>query len=167
MAYYSDKKGNNHPNSKRYTDEEKNAFCELAQSVGIGRAIRELKYPTYTAGMMWMEQRGIEPAHNELMEKARKYHKFYKTEDMLKTVDEALSVIESMYAEVETPDDAKKLAEAVQKLMNTRLLLEGKANSISEKRETTQQDLEIAELLRSEEAKVNSNSPVERTIPTE
>lgn len=139
--------------AKRYSDDEQSVFCELAQTLGIGRAIRELGYPTFATAMMWMDKRGIEPAHNDLMEKARKYHRFYKTEDMLKTVDDALAVVEEMYAKVETPDDAKKLAEAVQKLMNTRLLLEGKANSITEKRETTQQDLEIAELLRAETAK--------------
>lgn len=139
--------------AKRYTDEEQAVFCELAQSIGIGRTIRELGYPTYPTAMMWMNKRGVEPAHNDLMDKARQFQRFYQTEDLIKTIDDGLAVVEEMYATVETPDEAKKLAEAIQKLVNTRLLLEGKANAITEKRETTQQDLEIAEMLRAEQAK--------------
>lgn len=149
-------------NGKRYTDEEQSEFCELAQVIGIGRAIRELKYPSFPTAILWMEKRGIEPAHNDIMATARKYQRFYAAEDLIKVIDDAVSVTEEMYAKVETPDDAKKLAEAIQKLMNTRLLLEGKANSISEKRETTQADLEIAELLRIEEAKqTDTNVPLD------
>ena len=47
----------------------------------------------------------------------------------------------------------KKVAEAMQKLVNTRLLLEGKATSINEKRETSKMDLEIADLINAEKAK--------------
>jgi len=149
-------------NGKRYSDEEQKEFCELAQVIGIGRAIRELGYPTFTTAIMWMDKRGIEPAHNNIMETARKYQRFYQTEDLLKTVDDGIAVIEEMYSKVQTPDDAKKLAEAIQKLMNTRLLLEGKANTISEKRETTQADLELAELLRIERAKQQQDEQVDK-----
>ena len=139
--------------SKRYTDKEQSEFCETAQIIGIGRAIRELGYPSFPTAILWMQKRGIEPAHNDIMETARKYQRFYETEDLLKTIDDGIAVVEEMFATAQTADDAKKLAEAIQKLMNTRLLLEGKANSISEKRETTQQDLEIAEMLRAERVK--------------
>jgi hypothetical protein len=138
---------------KRYSDKEQAEFCELAQEVGVGRAVRELGYPSFPMAYQWLAKRGIEPKHSNIMENARKFHRFYQTEDLLKTIDDGLAVIEEMYANVQTPDDAKKLAEAIQKLMNTRLLLEGKANAITEKRETTQQDLEIAELIRVEQAK--------------
>lgn len=139
--------------AKRYSDQEQAEFCELAQYVGIGAAIRELGYPTYPAAMLWMEKRGIEPKQIDLMAKARQFHKYYQAEDLLKTVDEAMSVVTGLYAKVETADDAKKLADAVSRLVNARLLLEGKANSITEKREVTQQDLELAEMLRAEKIK--------------
>jgi hypothetical protein len=144
--------------AKRYNDEEQAVFCDLAQQLGIGRAIRELGYPSFSNGMIWMQKRGIEPAHDNLMENARKFHRYYRTEDLLKVVDDAMAVTEEMYAKAETPDDAKKLAEATQKLVNTRLLLEGKATSITDKRETTQADLEIAEMLRAEQAKQSTQS---------
>lgn len=138
---------------KRYTDEEQATFCELAQEIGVGRAIRELGYPSFPMAYAWLDKRGIEPKADDIMAKARKFQRFYQTEDLLRTIDDAIAVTEEMYATVQTADEAKKLAEAVQKLMNTRLLLEGKANAITEKRETTQADLEIAELLRLEKAK--------------
>ena len=100
-------------NATRYTDEEQGDFCELAQTIGIGRAIRELGYPSFPTAIGWMEKRGIEPAHNDIMATARKYQRFYETEDLLRQVDDALAVVEEMYAKVETPDDAKKLAEAI------------------------------------------------------
>lgn len=142
--------------AKRYTDEEQAAYCELAQYVGIGAAIRELGYPSYPAAMMWMEKRGVEPKEVDIMAKARQFHKYYQAEDLLKTIDEAMSVITSLYSSIETAAEAKQLAEAISKLVNSRQLLEGKANSIVEKRETTQQDLEIAEMLRVEAAKQSS-----------
>jgi hypothetical protein len=49
---------------------------------------------------------------------------------------------------VETADDAKKLSESLQKLVNTRLLLEGKSTSITEKREVSAEDTEFEKALR-------------------
>ena len=146
-----------------YSDQQQAEFCALAQEIGVGRAIRELGYPTHPTAYSWMSKRGIEPKHSHIMDNALKFHRFYKTEDLLKTVDEGIAVIEEMYSKIKTADEAKKLAEAIQKLMNTRLLLEGKANTISEKREVTQADLEIAELLRTERAK-QSSTPAEEHV---
>lgn len=154
-------KKDNSVHGKRYSEEQQAEFCEMAQSIGVGAAIRELGYPSYAMGVMWLDKRGIEPKAIDVMAKAREFHKYYQAEDLLKTVDEAMSVVTSMYASIETADDAKKLADAVSKLVNARLLLEGKANSISEKRETTQQDLELAELLRVEKAKQSIPNEVE------
>lgn len=143
---------------KTYTDEQKAEYCELAQYVGIGAAIRELGYPSYPTATMWMEQMGIEPKAVDVMAKARMFHKYYKVEDMLKVVDEAMGVVTDLYSTITTADEAMKLANAVAKLVNARQLLEGKANSIIEKRETTQQDLEIVELLNMQKAQNNAFS---------
>lgn len=140
-----------------YTDEQQADFCSLAQEIGIGRAIRELGYPTYPAAVRWLNARGVKPNVDKVMQEAKKWHTYYQVEDMLMAIDNGMSVVEELYASCSTPDDAKKLAEAMQKLANTRLLLEGKANSITEKRETSQQDLEIAELLRAEQARQGLN----------
>lgn len=139
-----------------YTDEDQATFCELAQYVGIGAAIRELGYPSYPTAMMWLEKRGVEPKRINIMERAREFHAYYKAEDMLKVVDEALSVVQSLYSKVETADDAMKLSNAVAKLVNARQTLEGKASSIIEKREVTQTDLEIIGLL-NEQKSINQD----------
>lgn len=132
---------------KTYTDEEQATYCELAQYVGIGAAIRELGYPTYPTAMMWLEKRGLEAKKSDIMAKAREFHQYYKAEDMLKVVDEAMAVVTDLYSTINSADEAMKLANAIAKLVNARQLLEGKASSIIEKRETTQTDLEIMGLL--------------------
>ena len=137
-----------------YSDEDQSKFCEMAQEVGIGRAIRELGYPkSYTTGIYWMKARGVKPNIDKVMQQAKLWHTFYEAEDLLEQIDTAMATCQELMLTVSSADEMKKLAEAMQKLVNTRLLLEGKANSIVEKRETTQQDLEIQELLNAERAK--------------
>lgn len=145
----------NKAHGKRYSDEEMAIYCELAQAVGIGRAIRELGYPTHTTAMVWMHDRGVEPLDVDVLAEARKFARLYEAYDLIKIIDDSIATAQELSSKAETADDIKKCAEAVQRLVNTRLLLEGKANSITEKRETTQADLEIAELLRAEQAKQN------------
>lgn len=153
--------------TKEYSEEQKAEFCERAQDFGIGRTIRELGYPkSYQTAIRWMEQRGVKPNIDRAMSKAKLWHTFYEMEDLLEQVDTAMSVVQEILVNAETPDDVKRIAEAMQKLVNTRLLLEGKATSIMEKREKTQQDLEIEELIREErmknalkEASIESSQP--------
>lgn len=138
---------------KTYTDEQKAEFCDLAREIGIGRAIRELKYPTYPAAVSWLRARGVEPNVDRTMQAIKQYHTRYTIEDILIQFDMAISVAEEMLVKAETPDDLKRIAEALSKIVQTRQLLEGKATAINEKREITQQDLEIIELLNIEAAK--------------
>jgi hypothetical protein len=135
-----------------YTEEQQAEFCALAQTIGIGRAIRELGYPTYPSGVKWMNARGIKPNVDQLMQQAKLYHVFYEVDDLLEQVDTALAVAQELMMNVKDADDMKKLAEAIQKLVNTRLLLEGKATTINEKRETTPLDLEIRDLISAQKA---------------
>lgn len=138
---------------KTYTDEQKAEFCEMAQEIGIGRTIRQLGYPSYPAGVAWMRARGIEPSVDKTMQAIKEYHTRYTVEDILVQFDMAHTVAEEMLMKAETPDDLKRIADALSKIVQTRQLLEGKATAISEKRETTQQDLEIMELLSMEQAR--------------
>ena len=136
-----------------YSEEQQAAYCALAQDIGIGRAARELGYPkSWASGIKWMQARGIKPNVDQAMQNIKKWHTFYEAEDLMVAIDNLMAVVEDRMLEVTDADDIKKLAEAIQKLVNTRLLLEGKATNISEKREITQQDLEIAELLREQKA---------------
>ena len=139
---------------KRYTDEEQKIWVEMAQEIGIARTIRELGYPSFSNGMLWLKKRGVEVERSDIMAVARQYNQLYKTEDMLNVIDAGIGVAEELIATAETPDDVKKISEAIAKLVNTRLLLEGKANSISESRKASPVDLEIMALI-DEQRKVN------------
>ena len=136
-----------------YTDEQVAAFCEMAQEDGIGRTIRELGYPkSYGTAIRWMNQRGIEPNRDVMKQTAKLWHHFYELEDLLEQVDQGLAVVQELLLTAKTADEMKKLSESIQKLVNTRLLLEGKATSIAEKRETTKTDLEIMDLINQQRA---------------
>lgn len=142
-----------HPN-QQYTEEQQATFCEQAQEFGIGRTMRELGYPkSYATGIQWMKARGIKPNINKAMQQAKLWHTFYEVEDLLEQIDTGLGVIQEMMVTATTADDMKKLAEAMQKLVNTRQVLEGKATTISEKRETTQAEAELQAILREERAR--------------
>jgi len=134
--------------SKTYDDHQRAVFIELAQQIGIGRTIRELGYPTYPTAQSWMRAAGVSPNKDSAYAQMKEWHTFYQVEDLLMVIDEGISVVQEMLVKAETPDDAKKLSEAMQKLANTRLLLEGKSTSISEKREVTKEDSEFEQALR-------------------
>jgi hypothetical protein len=123
---------------KTYTDEQKATFTELAQQIGIGRAIRELGYPTYAAAQGWCRARGVVPNKDNAFAQMKEWHTFYQVEDLLLVIDEGISVAQTMLSNAETPDDLKRLSESIQKLANTRLLLEGKATSIKETRDVAE-----------------------------
>lgn len=150
-------------NQRTYDLQQRAEFVELAQNIGIGRAIRELGFPSYPTAQSWMRAAGVEPNTDNAYAQMKQWHTFYQVEDMLIVIDEGISVAQDMLLRAETADDVKKLSEAIQKLANTRMLLEGKATNITEKRETTQQDMEIAELLR--EARARENAPVDSEVP--
>lgn len=97
--------------------------------------------------------RGIEPNADKMLSRVKAFHTYYTTEDLIVALDNAVAVAEEMITKAETPDDIKRIAEALSKIMHTRQLLEGKATAIQEKREVTQQDLEILELLNMEKAR--------------
>lgn len=136
-----------------YTDEDRAVFCELAQEIGIGRAIRELGYPTYASGAAWMSQRGVEPNVDKTMALMKSFHTYYQIEDMLLAIDNAMAVAEEMLMKAETPEDLKRIADSLKSIVTTRQLIEGKATAIQEKREVTPVDLEILDLINAENAR--------------
>jgi hypothetical protein len=133
--------------TKTYDDKQRADFVELAQQIGIGRAIRELGYPSYPTAQSWVRAAGVEPNVDTAYAQIKQWHTFYQVEDLLIVIDEGISVAQDMLMKAETADDLKKLAETIQKLANTRLLLEGKSTNITEKRETTQTDLALMDLI--------------------
>lgn len=139
-----------------YSDEDINNFLELAQEVGITRAKRELGYPnSWSTAQRWARLRGVEVATDEVMAKAAHTREWYKTEEVLIVAQEGFNRVyqELMENNDLTPDDQKKLAEALQKHYNVWANAQGKATSITESRETDTMDAHLMELLNSEKAK--------------
>lgn len=141
-----------------YTNEERAAFLELAAEIGITRAKRELKYPaSWGTAQRWVQAAGIEVPLDEIKAQAAAHYDWYKAEEALVAAEEGIRrAYETLTtAENLTADEQKKLAEAVQKHTNTWLLLQGKANSITEQRHADSTDVELMQLL-SEEKMRNS-----------
>lgn len=142
---------------KTYTEEQKTEAVDLAQVVGIGRAIRDLGYPTWPSLMSWCKARGVQPAVDTVMQEARKLHTFMENND-------ALVVAEAVFARVHEKamessldaDELKKVSEALQKTANTWLLLQGKATAISESHSKDAVDLGLVDLLNAH--RVNESS---------
>lgn len=142
--------------NKRYTDKQISDFMAHAEVVGPGRAMRELRYPgSYATVMTWYKARNVKPNINEMMAERKKYHTYKENDDALLVAEEGMDrILDQLTEEVDlTPEDMKKLAEAYQKYANTWLLLKGKATTINEKRETTQADLELMDLINTQRAK--------------
>src|SRR5574338_515466 len=125
----------------KYSDEEIATFLELAQDVGIGRAIRV--------------------AVDDLKARSKAYHDWYETEEALLVAQTGMArVHEALMEQDLNADEQKKLAEAYQKYANTWLTLQGKANSISESRALDSNDVELLELINEQRAR---NAMIEQT----
>lgn len=138
---------------KEYTDEERSAFLELASEIGITRAKRQLGFPhSWATGQRWVQAAGIEIPIDEIKAQAAAAYDWYKAEEALVVAEEGLRRAQETLQNAEnlSADEQKKLSEAVQKYTNTWLLLQGKANSISEHHTKDATDVELAQMLSEE-----------------
>jgi hypothetical protein len=140
---------------KRYNDEEQAIFLELAQEIGIARAIRQLKYPnSWGTAKRWADARGIVITVDDLKAKSKEFNQWYETEELLIIAQDGMQRIHEQLQEADlTPDEQKRLAEAFQKYANTWNLLKGRATNITETRQSDGMDLEIVNLLNAEIAR--------------
>lgn len=138
-----------------YSNQEIADYLELAKEIGITRAKRQLGYPAaWATAARWVKNAGIEVPLDEIKSQAAAHWEWYKAEELLVVAKEALlRIVQSLQSEDLSADEQKKLAEAYQKYVNTILLLEGKATSITENRKSTDMDLAIADLIASEQAR--------------
>jgi hypothetical protein len=146
-----------------YSNEQRTEFLELAAEVGITKAKRTLGFPnSWTTGKKWVDAAGIEVPIDSIMAQARAHGEWYSTKELmlvcqtgLQRAQEALENNDDLSA-----DEQKKLAEAVQKYTNTIRLLEEKATSISERRETLP-DIDLMGLFADEEQR---NTQIEEGV---
>lgn len=136
-----------------YSDEQINDFLGLAQEVGITKAKRDLGYPkSWGTAQYWAKNRNVKVAVDEVMQRAKLTDEWYKTEEVLTVAQEGMNRVYDKYMnDVSlTPDDLKKLAEALQKNYNVLAAAQGKPTSITENRETDTFDSRITDMLEQE-----------------
>lgn len=139
----------------RYTNEEQEAFIEIAKTEGISRTMRELGYPnSWATANRWFEGRSLKaPVVSEVHAMANAMKEAYDEKAKLAIGQQGLErLMEMLNKENLTPDDMKKLSEAYQKYVNTMNLIDGKSTNINETRTHFTEDIELNNLLAEQEA---------------
>lgn len=149
----------------RYDDQQIADFLECAVDVGIGKAIRIMGYPaSWITAKRWADMRGIEVEVNAMKSKAKSYDLWYNDRDILLGAEAGMArVMESLEEEDLDADSKKKLAEAYQKFANVWLTVQGKASNITQSQTKDGLDLDIMDMIASENAKnqlIESNADV-------
>lgn len=136
-----------------YTENQKKEFLELAQEVGISRAIRELQYPSFAMAKRWANQYGVSINLNELSQYANDMKQLYGDEEKLYTGQLALDRITErlMAGEELEGDELKKLSEAYKNTLTAMNLAQGKATNINESRVQDSFDSDIQALIEQQE----------------
>lgn len=143
-------------NKQQHTDEQINEFLALAEEMGITRAMRELGYPkSWATAKRWADMRGAVVAVDAVMAKAAATREWYKTEEIITVAQAGIARVFESNEEgvVLSPDDQKKLAEALNKYYIVWANAQGKATNITESRETDGFNEHLQELLNVERAK--------------
>lgn len=134
----------------KYTQADVDEFIEVAQEIGIGPAMRALKFPaTWGTAQRWFEAAGIElPSIGTLQEKARGMKTFYEDREKMTVAQAELDrIVEKLDADELTADDLNKLANALHRTVQTINLIEGKSTAITESRSKDGSDLAIIDML--------------------
>ena len=122
----------------KYTEEEILTLVTLAQEVGVGRAIKELGYGSYPTVKRWAAARGLELDVDPIKQKASRTNQWYKEEEKRVVAEAGLQRIYEYLDTNElsegalTPDDIKKLADGVKRLVETLALIDGKPTEIKQ-----------------------------------
>lgn len=112
------------------TDEQKAEFVELAQEIGIAGAMRQLGYPaSYATAHRWAEVLGTTIATDDVMRQAAILNLTYKDRDKLIGVQR---LYERILERLNDPkqlaaEEVTKFANALQRIIQTMHLVEGKA----------------------------------------
>ena len=139
-----------------YTREQQQEFIDLAQERGFRPAMRELGYPGshHTAAKWFKEWQLPLPDVSYLQRKAQALKEFYGDREELAVCQAMLEVImEKIEITSLDPDGINKLANSLQRVIQTANLIRGKATSVSESHVKDGMDLEIGKLMKEMESK--------------
>ena len=116
----------------KYTEEEKQAYLEVAAELGHSRAMREIGYPkSWATANQWAQDYGVNVSLDELKSRAAAHRDFYEKEELLTAaqvaIDRALDMLDKN--DSMTADDLKKVTDALGKAIDKHLLISGKATT--------------------------------------
>lgn len=134
----------------KYTNEEKQAYLDLAAEIGHSRAKRELGYPkSWNTANSWAKEYGVTIALDELKQKAAAFNDWYQTEDLLITMQEAIARGREFILEDAdlNADGYKKTVEGMKRAIETMQLLQGKATTRAGSEKDTGESDPFAEAL--------------------
>lgn len=138
-----------------YTVQEVEDFLETAQMMGVGPAIRHLKYPTWPTAAKWFKDRDLEmPTIDSLQAKAAGMKYFYTDNEKKYAAQRAIErIVESLEQDQLTADDINKLNNALHTAIKTFNLIDGKSTQITETQTKDAVDLEVFDLISAAKAK--------------
>jgi hypothetical protein len=134
----------------KYTEEQISEYIEIANEMGIGPAMRYLKYPgSYHTAKKFYIQRNLElPSPDSLAVIARSLGIFYSDKEKIVAAQAVLDrCYEKLIEDVLDSDELNKLANAVHKAIQTINLIEGKSTAINESRSKDGTDLALTDML--------------------
>lgn len=149
----------------KYSEEQISEFIEIANEMGIGPAMRYLKYPgSYHTAKKFYIQRNLElPSPDSLAVIARSLGIFYSDKEKIVAAQAVLDrCYESLVEDELDSDQLNKLANAVHKAIQTINLIEGKSTAINESRTKDGTDLALTDMLN--EAKMRNAEMKDKII---
>lgn len=124
-----------------YTDEDKSIFIELAEEIGVSKAMRELQYPTWPTAIKWTKNNENIPK-NITAALASLNNVAYTTEDRLSLLNQLIDdAQERLVNDALSPKDWKIVVDGIRVLYETYNLVQGKAMNITEKSDKFDADI--------------------------
>ncbi|MEL5958051.1 hypothetical protein AADR41_25390 [Streptomyces sp. CLV115] len=116
----------------KYTNEEKQAYLEVAAELGHSRAMREIGYPkSWNTANQWAQDFGVDVSLDELKSRAAAHRDFYEKEELLTAaqvaIDRAMDFLDKQRDM--SADDFKKVMDGLGKAIDKHLLISGKATT--------------------------------------
>jgi hypothetical protein len=149
----------------QYKEEEIEEFINVANEMGIGPAMRYLKYPKsyHTAKKFYIQRKLDLPTPDSLKLLARNLGIFYTDKEKIITAQAVLDrAFEKLMEDNINSDELNKISNAIHKAIQTINLIEGKSTNISENRSKDGTDLALIDMIN--EAKIKNNEMKERIL---
>lgn len=137
-------------NQRKYTQQEKLEYLELAAQIGHSRARRELGYPnSWATANTWAKEFNVTIALSELKQKSSAFNQWYREEELLiamqDIIDRGMEYINS--EQNLSADEYKKVTEGVKRAVETMNLIQGKATSRNGTEQPSETDVAIKNLM--------------------